>query len=133
MVHTQMILTTQVRQFEMLYEARWGSAPSGAFYDGYKLSKSFRDGMQKALWIKKDSPDAAKLIAALTEMSKNPESIKAIAKKVGNYDWAIGADGDNNRDNILSFTTESALKAMLQFQTDSLGYESIYKENIVND
>jgi hypothetical protein len=121
------------KQFEILYEARWGSAPSGAFYDGYKLSKSFRDGMQKALWIKKDSPDAPKLIAALTEMSKNPESIKAIAKKVGNYDWAIGADGDNNRDNILSFTTESALKAMLKFQTDSLGYESIYKENIVND
>ena len=119
------------KQFETLYEAKWGVAPSGDFYDGYKLSKSFRDGMQKALWIKKDSPDRAKLVAALTEMSKNPESIKAIAKKVGNYEWAIGDAGNNNRDNILSFTTEGALRTMLKFQNESLGYESAYKPEIV--
>jgi len=67
----------------------------------------------------------------LTAMSQNPESIAAIAKKVGNYDWAIGDAGNNNRDNILSFTTESALKAMLEFQNESLGYESAYKPEIV--
>ena len=87
--------------------------------------------MQKALWIKKGSPDRAKLVAALTAMSQNPESIAAIAKKVGNYDWAIGDAGNNNRDNILSFTTEAALKAMLKFQNESLGYESAYKPEIV--
>ena len=118
-------------QFEILFEQKWGVAPSGEFYNGYKLSKSFRDGMQKALWIKKGSPDRAKLVAALTAMSQNPESIAAIAKKVGNYDWAIGDAGNNNRDNILSFTTEAALKAMLEFQNESLGYESAYKPEIV--
>ena len=118
-------------QFEMLFEQKWGVAPSGDFYDGYKLSKSFRDGMQKALWIKKGSPDRAKLVAALTAMSQNPDSIAAIAKKVGNYEWAIGADGDNNRDNILSFTTENALRTMLKFQNESLGYDSAYKPEIV--
>ena len=40
-------------QVEQIFEARWGVAPSGEFYDAYKLVKSFRDGLQKAIWINK--------------------------------------------------------------------------------
>ena len=43
--------------------------PSGEFYNAYKLVKSFRDGMQKALWVNpKVIPNAEKLQQALTEM-----------------------------------------------------------------
>jgi hypothetical protein len=119
------------KQFEILFKERWGVEPSGDFYNGYKLAKSFRDGMQKALWIKKDSPHREVLVAALTEMAQNPESIAAIVAKVGNYEWAIGDNGNNNRDNILSFTTETALRTMLKFQREALGFDSIYKSDIV--
>ena len=42
------------KQFEILFERKWGKKPEGVFYDSYKLAKSFRDGLQKALWVHKD-------------------------------------------------------------------------------
>ena len=118
-------------QFEILYKSRWGVEPSGDFYNGYKLAKSFRDGLQKALWIKKDSPSRAKLLIALNKMASNPDSIELMKEKVGNYEWIIGDAGNANRDKIFTFTTESALKAMLEFQTKALGFASIYKPELV--
>lgn len=122
------------KQFEILFEQRWGVAPSGEFYDGYKLSKSFRDGLQKALWINKDSPHRATLVDALEEMANDPESVANIQKAVGNYEWIVGDAGNAHRDNILSFTTEAALKSVLDFQVNALGYvDSIYKSELVQD
>ena len=118
-------------QVEQIFEARWGVAPSGEFYDAYKLVKSFRDGMQKALWVRKDNPNAAALQAALTAMSKDPKATANIQKKVGVYDWKIGADGDAHRDVLMTFITESALRNLVKFNTEALGLKSIYKENLV--
>jgi hypothetical protein len=39
--------------------------------------------MQKALWVRKDNPNAAALQAALTAMSKDPKATANIQKKVG--------------------------------------------------
>jgi hypothetical protein len=118
-------------QFEELFIKQYGVAPSGEFYDAYKLVKSFRDGMQKALWVRKDNPNAAALQAALTAMSKDPKATANIQKKVGVYDWKIGADGNAHRDVLMTFITEPALRNLVKFNTEALGLKSIYKENLV--
>jgi hypothetical protein len=87
--------------------------------------------MQKALWVRKDNPNAAALQAALTAMSKDPKATANIQKKVGVYDWKIGADGNAHRDVLMTFITESALRNLVKFNTEALGLKSIYKENLV--
>jgi hypothetical protein len=118
-------------QFEILFEQRWGVAPSGEFYDAYKLVKSFRDGMQKALWVNAGNPNAEELQRALTEMANNPESIAIIEGKVGKYEWLIGGDGNAHRDTLMTFVTEEALRNLVKFNTEALGLNSVFKDNLV--
>lgn len=120
-------------QFEILFEQRWGVAPSGDFYNAYKLVKSFRDGLQKALWVRKDNPNAKKLQDALREMSKDPKATKAIQKKVGKYNWLIGIAGDAHRDVLMTFIDRDALKTLVKFNTEALGLKSILKSKLIKD
>lgn len=114
-------------QFEELYKAKWGVYPSGDFYDAYKLVKSFRDGMQKALWVNQGNPNAKVLQDALTEMSTNESSRAIIEKKVGKYEWKIGSDGNAHRDTLMSFVTVEALENLVYFNTKALGLKSVFK------
>ena len=116
---------------EILFEEKWGVAPSGPMYDAYKLVKSFRDSLQKAFWVNKGNPNAEKLQAALLEMSKDPQAIKAIQKKVGKYDWIIGEAGNNQRDTLMSFITEDSLRDLIKFSNDALNIPAVYKEKLV--
>ena len=118
-------------QFEALFEQRWGVAPSGKFYNAYKLVKSFRDGMQKAIWINKGNPNKDRIVKALYEMSIDPESSAVIESKVGKYEWKIGKEGDAQRDTLMTFITEQALKDLVQFNTEALGLKSVYKSELV--
>ena len=117
-------------QLEILFEEKWGVAPSGEFYNSYVLVKSFRDGLQKAIWANKGNPNSAKLQAALTAMSQDADAMAAIEKKVGNYAWLIGADGDQQRDTLMTFITEDALRNLVKFNTEALGLNSVLKENL---
>ena len=119
------------RQFETLYEVWWREKPTGDFYNAYKLVKSFRDGMQKALWVSKDNPNAKLLQDALTKMSQDPKAVAAIQKKVGKYDWVIGTEGDKRRDKLMTFVTAPALKTLIKFNKEALGLKSIYKPELV--
>ena len=103
-------------QMEILYEQKWGEAPSGPMYDAYVLGKSFRDAMQKAL----------------LEMSKDEQAIKAIQKKVGKYEWVIGEEGNARRDTLMTFVTEDALRGLVEFSNDALNIAAVYKESILN-
>lgn len=118
-------------QFEILFKNKYGVVPSGEFYDAYKLVKSFRDGMQKALWVRKDNPNAKKLQDALTAMSKDATAIANIQKKVGKYEWKIGVDGNRQRDVLMTFITKDALRNLVKFNTEALGLKSVYKENLI--
>ena len=118
-------------QFEILFKNKYGVAPSGEFYNAYKLVKSFRDGMQKALWVRKDNPNAKKLQDALTAMSKDATAIANIQRKVGNYEWKIGVDGNRQRDILMTFITKDALRNLVKFNTEALGLKSVYKENLI--
>ena len=118
-------------QFEELYYKRWGTRPTGAFYDAYKLVKSFRDGLQKALWVNKGNPNAKKLQKALAEMAADPSARKVIEKNVGVYEWKIGAEGNKQRDTLFAMINEQALKDLVKFNTQALGLDSVYKEDLI--
>ena len=117
-------------QMEILYEVYWKQTPKGEFYDAYKLVKSFRDGLQKALWVNKGNPNRDKLAAALTAISKDPTAIANLIKKNGKYDWYIGKAGDAQRDKLLTFVSEKTLKNLVKFNKEALGLKSIYKEEL---
>ena len=118
-------------QFEIMFEERWGVAPSGEFYDAYKLVKSFRDGLQKAIWINKGNDELRdRLRAAMTAMANDPESMAAIEAKNGKYEWFIGEKGDQMRDTLMTFITEDALKNLVKFNREALGLNSVLKEDL---
>jgi hypothetical protein len=117
-------------QFEILFEKKYGVKPSGDFYNAYKLVKSFRDGMQKALWVNKGNPNKQKLVDALTAMSQDPKAVANIQKKVGQYDWKIGAAGDSQRDTLMTFVTVDALETLVEFNKNALGLNSVNKTHL---
>ena len=117
-------------QFEILFEQQYGVAPIGEFYDAYKLVKSFRDGLQKALWVRAGNPNRDRLVDALTAMSQDATAVANIEKKVGQYQWVIGDNGNAMRDTLKTFITEDALQNLVKFNTDALGLASVYKEQL---
>ena len=119
-------------QFEILFEKRWGEKPDNVLYPAYKLVKSFRDGLQKALWVSKGNPNRDHLVKTLTAMTRDLDSISAIQKKVGEYDWVIGNAGNAHRDTLMSFVTESALKTLVDFNTQAFGLKSVYKPELIH-
>lgn len=113
-------------------ERNWTDAQKSTdMYAAYKLVKSFRDGMQKALWVRKGNPNTEKLRKALTEMVNDPASVAAIQKKVGKYEWKIGEEGNKHRDTIMKFITEPALKTLVRFNEQVLGLSSMFKRDLI--
>lgn len=121
-------------QMETIYKKLWKEEPYGPMYDAYKLVKSFRDGMQKALWMNstnlESSVEIAKVRAALLAMSQDPTAIANIKAAVGDYEWVIGEDGNAQRDTLMTFITSEALQSLVKFNTEALGLASIYKEEL---
>ena len=118
-------------QFEILFEKRWGEKPDNVLYPAYKLVKSFRDGLQKALWVGKGNPNLDHLRKTLTAMTRDQASIKAIQAKVGDYEWLVGVAGNQQRDTLMTFVTADALKTLVQFNSQALGLVSIYKPELL--
>ena len=117
--------------FETLYKQTWGVDPKGDFYDAYRMVKSWRDTLQKAFWVKRGNPNKQKLIDALNRMLADPESVAAIEKNVGRYQWLIGTDGDRAVKVLKTFITAPALKTLTDFGKDQLGYNTVYKKGLV--
>ena len=44
-----------------------------------------------------------------------------ISKKVGNYEWKIGADGNAQRDTLMTLVTEDAPSNQVRFNKEALG------------
>ena len=117
--------------FETLYKKTWGVEPAGDFYDAYRMVKSWRDTLQKAFWVNRGNPNKQKLIDALNRMLADPESVAAIEKNVGRYQWLIGTDGDRAVKVLKTFITAPALKTLTDFGKDQLGYNTVYKEGLI--
>lgn len=118
-------------QFEALFEQRWGVAPTGEFYDAYNLVRSFRDVLQKALWVSANNPNRDRLVAALTAMTQDEAAMQRLIEAGGNYEWIIGDDGNRVRDQLMSYITEPALQTLVEFNSRALGLDSVYKADLV--
>ena len=117
--------------FEQAYRARWGVAPSGEFYDAYVLVKSFRDVLQKSLWVGKNNPNADVIRAAVRKMLADPVALAEIIKDGGDYEWFIGEDMAKAYNIIASRVTEPALKNLYRFTTEGMGLEAVYKPQLI--
>src|SRR5262249_6791433 len=66
------------KQFETLFATRWSQEPAGDFYAAYKLLKSFRDVLQKALWVRAGNPNLGRLRIALHQVATSKASMVVI-------------------------------------------------------
>lgn len=117
--------------FADLFEKRWGVKPSGDFYDAYRLVTSYRDGVNKAIWINSGSSHTEKLLEAMRQVATNPDSVKAVKKKVGNYGWIIGADGNKQRDLLSNMITPKAYNTLVKFVDGALGLAADSKQEFL--
>jgi len=118
-------------QMEDLFYGANRTKPNSDLYKAYKLIKSFRDGLQKALWVNKGNPNREKLVEALRKVANDPESVKKIQKKVGKYDWILGDKGNDHVKTLMTFITADALKTLVIFNKEAFGIKAIYKPELV--
>jgi hypothetical protein len=116
--------------FPDVFKAKWGVAPRGDLYDVWALDKSYRDVLQKALYVNKGNPNRAKLIKALQDTLADPISVAAIEKETGKYPWVIGDDVHKAHAALDKITTKKALKDLVWWVSTVLKQEAIYKDHI---
>lgn len=78
--------------FQQVFKEKWGVEPSGEFYQAYLLVKSYRDALQKSLWVGKDNPNTLRLQQAVREIVEDKEALSRIYAKTGEYEFIIGND-----------------------------------------
>ena len=120
-------------QFEDVYERTWGERPSGEMYNAYRLTRNWRDVIQKSMWVNKGNPNKTKIVLAMRAMLNNPEDVARIETKTGKYEWVLGF-GDTGRrvlDMLQDLITERALRGAVKWNQEAYGFDSIFKENLV--
>lgn len=118
-------------RFEEQFRQLHGQDPRGPLYDSYKLSRNFRDVLQKALWVNKNNPNTEKLRAALKKMITDPEASRALEADTGRYDWIVGAEGNQVLDHIRQNITESKLRNMVWWHENAYKFPSIFKDHLL--
>lgn len=118
-------------QFEDLYEKLWGEAPKGDLYDAYKLTRNWRDAIQKSLWVRAGNPNRDALVAALKQMLADPESMAEINKLAGEYPWIVGDEGTEMLAILKSLINEKALKDAVRWNVEAYGFPSIFKPELL--
>ena len=122
-----------IGSFDQFYFQKYGKNPTGPMYDAYILVKQYRDVLQKALWMRKGNPNAAKVQAALVSMLADPEAQAAIEKKAGRYEWNVGNDLLKAVEILNNLTKRQALLDLVKFQSEALGVKAVYKADITID
>lgn len=113
--------------FDKIFSVKWGEAPTGDFYEAYRLVKNYRDVLQKALWMNKDNPNTDVVRAALVSMLNDEEALAAITKKVGQYDWFIGDELTAAVSYLNANTNKNSQKYLTKWQREVLGYNAVSK------
>jgi len=120
-----------VPTLEELYVQKWGKKPEGAFYDAYVLVKSFRDVLQKSLWMNKGNPNVGKVRAAVRAMMADPKARAEIYRTSGSYEWLVGPDAGKAFNIIKSSITPTSLKTLVDFTNNGLKIYSVYKPTLL--
>lgn len=117
-------------QFEDVYESLWGERPSGDLYQAYRLTRNWRDAIQKSLWMNKGNPNVEKVRNAVTAMINDPEASAEIYAKTGEYPWI--QDGPALLAILKSLITEKALKDAVRWNQEAYGFPSVYKPELLD-
>ena len=118
-------------QFEEVYKQLWGEYPRGELYEAYRLTRNWRDVIQKSLWVNKGNPNTEKLRAALRKMLEDPETMAEIERDTGRYPWIVGDDGNRVIGELEKLITEPALRAAVRWNQEAYGFPSVYKPELV--
>lgn len=117
-------------QFEDVYKKQWGVAPSGELYEAYRLTRNWRDVLQKSLWVNRGNPNTEKLRNALRAMLSDPAVVAEIDKDTGRYPWIIGEDGNAVIGELYKLITPSALQTAVRWNKEAYGFPSVYKPQL---
>jgi hypothetical protein len=117
--------------FEAAYRQRHGQAPQGPLYESYLLAKQYRDVLQKALWMDRGNPNAERVRAALTALSRDPEAMAELRRDSGDYDWMIGQDLSRAVETLQALTNERTLQNLVSWYTQAFGVNAVYKPTLV--
>ena len=120
--------------FDAVFEKTWGEAPKGEMYDAYRLAQTWNDAVQKAIWIQKDNPRKADIVAALRKMLADPESQAALKKANGGsvYQWAVAEEADQVIKQIKKMATEETLKNTVWIIKAVFDYDVVYNADRVS-
>ena len=118
-------------RFEDVFKSYYGVEPRGELYEAYRLSRNFRDVLQKALWVNKGNPNTERLRAALTKMVKDPEAARELEADTGKYEWIIGEDGNRVVDQLRRTVTEQKLQNLVWWHDNAYGFKSEFKPQLV--
>jgi hypothetical protein len=116
-------------QFEEVYKKLWGVYPEGDLYDAYKLTRNWRDAIQKSLWVNKGNPNTEHLRTALNAMLADEESMTEIKALAGDYPWIT--DGPGLLAILKSLITEKALKDAVTWNQEAYGFPSVFKPELL--
>jgi len=118
-------------QFETVFQKMHGEEPRGELYEAYKLERSFRDVLQKALWVNKGNPNTEKLRAALRKMLQDKETMSAIEAETGKYEWIVGDDGNQVVDKLRTNITAEKLRTLVWWHDNAYHFTSVYKPELI--
>ena len=118
--------------FDDVFEAKWGRKPAGIVYDGYVLTRLWRDGVQKSLFINKGSRYTNDMIKITNATWNDPAFQKERIAKLGNYDAFIGRNAELVMSRVLGLINRGALEVAVRFVNDGLGYKATVKEELLD-
>lgn len=116
-----------------LYKKKWGVEPSGEFYDAYRLVRTYRDVLQKSVWVNKGNPNLERLQKAWRAVLSDPETRAKLEERNGALPIFIGEKEASVAFKTLeSITTEKAYKDLIWIEINMLGMpDSVYKPELV--
>lgn len=118
-------------QFEEQYKRVWGEYPKGDLYEAYRLTRNWRDVIQKSLWVNKGNPNTEKLRDALRKMISDPEAIAALEKDTGKYPWIVGSDGNKVIEELKKLINENSLRTAVKWNQEAYGFPSVFKPELL--
>lgn len=118
-------------QFEEVYKQRWGEYPRGELYDAYRLTRNWRDVLQKSLWVNRGNPNTERLRQALRDMLSDPAVVADIERDTGRYPWIIGEDGNRVIGELYQLITPTALRTAVRWNQEAYGFPSVFKPELL--